>query len=484
MSSFKYFITALIFQCLLFNFNFADIGVEHASQNQNIFKILQTIPPELQNLPYAVYPNDVTYNTFRFNFNKRFNVFPKAIISPRTAEEAQYIFSLLKQYDLPFSIRSGGHCFEPGSLSSDYIFDLKNFDKIIPDIANEEVYIGAGCRLYQVIEKLGEINYVLPTGTCPTVCVTGLTLGGGIGLLTRTYGLTCDSVKSITLLNAAGEIITVDKDHYANLFWALKGGGNGSYGIVLGFTFNMHYLPTVSFFELSWQWNKKEALRIIKTWQRWVKNLPSSISTSLRLESKEGLIGIRIIGIKASAEPFTEWQPAFTSLDPTVTIHQDTYVNTTQYWVAQPTLPFNKIKSKILIDPLSNDVIQKIVNYLEFLKKEKPDVRIFLNFDAFGGKVPNFETSFPFRNAFGWWYQAIYWPLQTQTQEALSLINRIYEETSPLISKYSYSNATDYDLGARYLKAYYGPHVNRLIKIKKRHDPKNIFKWKQSIPIK
>jgi len=463
--------------------NLVNVGIENASQNQNIYKLIDTIPVELRDLPYAVYPTDVLYNTLRFNFNKRFNVFPKAILSPRTFEEAQYVFSILKSYHLEFSIRSGGHCFEPGSLSSDYIFDLHNFNSIIPDTINDEVYLGAGCRLFQVIEALGAINYVIPTGTCPTVCVTGLTLGGGIGLLVRTYGLTSDSVKNITLLTANNEIIQVDENNHKDLFWALTGGGNGSYGIVLGFTFKMHYLPEVSFFELIWEWKKDQAFQIIQTWQKWVKNLPSSISTSLRLESKEGAIGIKIIGIKASNEPFEEWKKAFEPLNPTVNIYQETYVNTAPYWVAQPTLPFNKIKSKILIDPLSKKVIGKIVNYLETLKKEKPNVRIFLNFDAFGGNFANTKSAFPFRNAFGWWYQAVYWPYQTQTQEALGLINQIYEETSSEISKFSYSNATDYDLGARYLKAYYGPHVKRLIRIKKRHDPENIFHWKQSIPI-
>lgn len=456
---------------------------EKPLHDKHIFRLINSIPPELQNLPYAVYPDDTAYNTLRFNYNKRFNVFPKAIISPRTTEEAQYVLAALVKHHLDFSIRSGGHCFEPGSLSSDYIFDLEHFNSIIPNTAKGEVYVGAGCLLKNVIQVIGSLNYAIPTGTCPSVGVTGLTLGGGIGLLVRTYGLTCDSVKSITLLTADAEVIEVNEHSYPDLFWALKGGGNGSYGIVLGFKFKMHYIPVATFFELSWDWKPKHAEEIINTWQEWIKTLPVNISSSLRLEYREGVIRIRIVGIKVGEESFTEWKKAFAKFDPTVEIHKGSYLDTVKYWSAEPSLPFNKSKSKILLTPLSEHVIHQIVEYLDFLNSKQFNLRIFLNFDGFGGNVPNFENSFAFKRAFGWWYQAVYWPLQTQDPEAIALINRIYYETSHEISPYSYANATDYDLGRSYLKAYYGKNVDRLIDIKNKYDPKNIFHWHQSIPL-
>lgn len=450
---------------------------------KHINRLNASIPEELQNLPYAIYPGNVEYNTVRFNYNQRFNVFPKAIISPRTVEEAQYVLTILKRYGLMFSIRSGGHCFEPGSLSSDYIFDLHNFNSIVPNVKTKEVYIGAGCLLNQVIATLGALNYAIPTGTCPTVCVTGLTLGGGIGLLVRTYGLTCDSVVNITLLNANAEVIEVNDHSHPDLFWALKGGGNGSYGIVLGFVFKMHYIPKATFFELAWDWKPKNVTQIIEAWQEWVEDLPANISTSIRLEYKEGVIRIRIIGIKVGQSPFTEWEKTFKPFDPMVTIVQGTYLDTVKYWSSEPSLPFNKSKSKILLHPLSRSVIHKIVKYLDFLNKKQPNLRIFLNFDGFGGNVPHFNNSFPFKNAFGWWYQAVYWPYQTQDLSAQRLINRIYYGTAKEISKYSYANVPDYELGERYLQAYYAKNVDKLIQIKNTYDSRNIFHWHQSIPL-
>src|SRR5581483_10938998 len=114
-----------------------------------------------------------------------------------------------------------------------------------------------GTHLGGVIQELGRIGYAIPTGTCPSVGVTGLALGGGIGFLTRKYGLTCDAIRCLTMVNADGEIIQVDKVDHPELFWAMCGAGGGSFGIVLDFTFKMFYVPKVQLLKLSWEWEPK-----------------------------------------------------------------------------------------------------------------------------------------------------------------------------------------------------------------------------------
>lgn len=459
---------------------------------QNTAQLLADIPPELQNLPYAVYPNDPEYNTDRLIYNKRFVYFPKAIFIPHTDQQVQYVLKALKNHNLNFALRSRGHCFEPGSLSSDYIIDLRNFNSIIPDIPNETVYLGAGCQLSTVIATLGQIDYAIPTGTCPTVGLAGLTMGGGIGFLTRQYGLTCDSVVSITFLNADAEIIEVNPSSHPDLFWALLGAGNGSYGIALGFTFKMHYIPVVTYYELLWEWDPKLVTPLMTAWQKWVKTLPENISTVLGLRhpdfitavpSNTPTVVIRIHGIKVGPEPFTEWASAFEKFNPEVKTFQDKYSNTAQYWAAEPRFPFNKNKSRILMKPVTKDVMRGITNFFEMIEEKDPNYLVYFNFETFGGKVPDFDTSFYPRNAFGWWQQAYYWNFQEESEEVLSLSKTFFNSIPCEVSCYSYANMVDYDLGDRYLKAYYGSHVDRLIKIKNIYDPTNVFHWHQSIPL-
>lgn len=460
---------------------------------QHTAQLLADIPPELRHLPYAIYPNDPEYNTDRLNFNKRFVYFPKAIIIPETYRQIQHVVAVLKKHHLSFSVRSGGHCFEPGSLSSDYIVDLRNFNSIIPDTAKQQVYIGAGCQLKTVIETLGDIDYAIPTGTCPTVGVAGLTMGGGIGLLGREYGLTCDSVVSITFLNADAEIIEVDASSHPDLFWALRGGGNGSYGIALGFTFKMHYVPVATFYELIWEWDPKLVIPIMTEWQEWVQTLPDNISSVLGLRhpniitaepEKTPPVVIRIFGLKVGHEPFTEWAPAFHKLHPEVKIFHDSYLNTAQYWSTESPFPFNKNKSRILEKPVTKKVMKLVANFFEKIDETNPDWQVYFNFEVFGGKIPHFHTAFYPRKAFGWWEQAYYWQLQEENGEILALSNAFYKNIPPEVSRYCYANMVDYDLGKEYLTDYYGSHVDRLIKIKNIYDPTNLFHWKQSIPLK
>lgn len=185
--------------------------------NQNMCQLLDEIPIELRDLPYAIYPNNSKYDTARFIYNKCFNLFPHAIIVPRDHEEMSFVIKNLKKYQRPFSIRCGGHCYEPGSLSSGYVIDLANFRSIKPDINKSEVIVGAGCLLGEVIETVGALNYAVPTGDCPVVGVTGLSLGGGQGVLTRLYGLTCDAIKSISMMTAEGEVIEVNETNHIHL---------------------------------------------------------------------------------------------------------------------------------------------------------------------------------------------------------------------------------------------------------------------------
>lgn len=442
------------------------------------------IPPELQNLSYGIYPTDpISYNEARFNYNKRFNVFPLAIFVPTTEAEMQFTFTTLTSYNLPFAIRSGGHCYEPGSLSSSYIISLAGFSTITPDVSTETVQIGAGVLLSTLTQTVGALDYAVPVGTCPTNCISGFTLGGGLGLLQRMYGIACDSVISIRLMIANGDIIDVTEQSNPDLFWALRGGGLGSFGIALGFTYNMYYVPAVSFYNLAFEWDPNTLGSIFEAWENWALTLPNEISTICDMSLKAGNTTFSIYGIKVGSIPFTEWQTAFAPFNPTVSIYQGTYLGSTQFWSAQSSLPFVKVQSKMMMQPLSPQVIPIIANHLQKLSTVQPSIEVLFEFEALGGVVPQSTSSFFAKNAFGWWYQETNWNLQEQTEPLLAEIRAFYSKISPYMSVYSYPNTADYDLGVYYLNAYYGSNVNRLIQVKNEVDPGNIFNWAQSIPL-
>lgn len=470
----------------------AYLGFFSRVHSADLVETTDIIPPELRNLPYAVYPDSPEYNTERLNFNKRFVYFPKAIFIPTNYTEIQFVLSALKRHCLDFAVRSGRHCHEPGSLSSDYIIDLGAFNDIKLDIPNNKVFIGAGARLGDVISTLGQTNHAIPTGTCPTVGVSGLALGGGIGLLCRQFGLTCDSVDSITFLNADAQVIEVNDTHYRDLFWALRGAGNGSYGIVLGWTFNIHFIPHASFYEIMWEWDPNLIDPIIHSWQNWIETLSPQISSVLAIRHPNKLCAepekspplvIRIFGLKIGPEPFREWKKAFKKFKPQVKIFTGGYGDLSKYWATETSLPFNKVKSCILCEPLKQDTIGHIGGFFEGLEEQGPNALIYFELEAFGGALAQGHTAFFPRQAFGWWLQAYYWPEQRQGAELLALSSDFYAEIPRNVKQYCYSNIVDYELGPSYLKRYYGDHVEKLECIKEKYDPMNLFCWHQSIPL-
>ncbi|CAL9538160.1 FAD-binding oxidoreductase [Streptomyces sp. enrichment culture] len=150
-----------------------------------------------------------------------------------------------------------------------------------------EAVVGAGAKLIDVYRALAAKGVTVPAGSCPTVGVSGLTLGGGHGVVSRAYGLTCDSLTRATLVTADGREITADAtgDH-KDLFWALRGAGNGNFGIVTEFHFRTHPAPRAVSAYLTWPWRRAAA--VVRAWQEWGPDQPDEIWSSLHLAAAPG----------------------------------------------------------------------------------------------------------------------------------------------------------------------------------------------------
>ena len=136
-----------------------------------------------------------------------------------------------------------------------------------------------------------------------------------------------------------------------------------------------------------------------------------------------------------------------------------------------------------MMQPLSNKVLTTMVNFFQTLVNDQAPLSVLFDFEAFGGVIPESTSSFFPKNAFGWWYQAVYWSKQELTEQGLAYSRTFYDAISPYVSIYSYSNTVDYDLGPYFLNAYYGDNAARLMQVKNEVDPGNIFNWTQSIPL-
>ena len=221
-------------------------------------------------------PNQPGYHLARRSFNPLFdNRRPAAIAQCRRIEDVQACVSTAAAARAPIAARSGGHSY-PGYSTPDgaLIVDLSGMSSVEVNPDGTAV-IGGGARLIDVYTALAGAGRCLPAGSCPSVGIAGLTLGGGIGVLSRKYGLTCDRLRSATVVTADGIARTVSASAEPDLYWALRGGGGGNFGIVTSFTFDTVPAPQLAVFQLDFP--AGSVTDVLGGWQQWIINMPDEL---------------------------------------------------------------------------------------------------------------------------------------------------------------------------------------------------------------
>lgn len=195
-------------------------------------------------------PGDPAWTELTYQSNSRWlTPPPMALALPESAEEVATCVRWARDAGVPFATRSGGHNYAGHSASPGLVISTIRMKKALLDQATGTLIAGAGVQnadlaIAQRAEGTG--RWILPGGTCPSVAITGLTLGGGIGPNGRWAGLTADHLRSTTLVTADGEIVTASADENADLFWALRGIGGGQLGIHTEHVYALAEVPAAS----------------------------------------------------------------------------------------------------------------------------------------------------------------------------------------------------------------------------------------------
>lgn len=241
-------------------------------------------PPRWQRLRARLHgdllqPGDPGYETVRLPFNSLFDhQRPAAIARCTRAEDVQHCLAEARRSDIRVAARSGGHSYPGYSTPHDgLVVDLAPMSgiEVRPD---GTAVIGAGARLGDVYAALGAAGRCLPAGNCPSVGIAGLTLGGGIGWVDRTYGLTCDWLRAARVVTADSRVLTASADREPDLFWALRGGGGGNFGVVTSFEFATAPAPAVlTVFRV--RFPAGSAADVLGGWQPWSVAVPEEVSS-------------------------------------------------------------------------------------------------------------------------------------------------------------------------------------------------------------
>lgn len=429
-------------------------------------------------------PGDVGYAMARRDFNLRIDVMPKAIVRCRRPVAVERAVAWAATYDVPVHVRAGGHSYEGTSLGEGLVIDVGPLDHIAVDERTRSARIGAGARLGACYAASTARGLAPVAGRCASVGLAGLTLGGGHGFLVRAFGLACDQVRAVRLVDAGGKQITASSDENAELFWALRGAGCSGFGVVTELEVVLHPITRVVTWSLAWP--PRDAARVLGAWQSLVPLLPDGAGSFLQLDAVagRGVVSVRSNGmlapLRADATPTASTarsllRPLIGAVPPAAQSMREEPFRATAPLGEKLAEPVRfKGKSDILTTPLGPSAIDAVVDALAHL--ETGPVAMML--DGYGGaiaRVPDDATAFAHRDALACvqWYTQ--WQSPGDTGSRLAMMRDLHARVHPHFSGGADVNYCDADL-VDGLRAYFGAHLERLRMIKRTVDPANRFR--------
>jgi hypothetical protein len=443
----------------------------------------------------VIRPGNALYNQARVIFNTRFDsIMPQAVIRAANPSDVAKVLAFVQKFGLLVTPRCGGHDFAGYSTTTGVVIDVGPMSTITVN-ADGTVTIGAGAKLADVYDQTIAKNVAIPLGTCLSVGISGLTQGGGIGVVDRMWGLTCDALVSAQVVVADGRILTCDAVTEPDLFWAIRGGGGGNFGVVTSFTFKTH--PTQNLTNFSADIAFSDLGKFLTAWQTWQAGLPDSIWSYLITTFFGGGPAVNLsgvcVGMPSDFMPYWNMLTAAAGVTPQVNITTKTYRDTMMAFCANRTIsqchlvgqtPDAQIQratfsstSDLYDSALPAAGVQAFVQAIQTAANAGIQGQILL--DAMGGalgRVAPDATAFPHRRSL---FSAEYY------QDAGGVANPNWGNTmrttmKPYTSGRAYVNYRDPLITDT--SVYYGANYARLRMVKAKYDPTQVFRFAQSIP--
>jgi len=456
-------------------------------------------------------PGDTGYQTAAQLYNALITPGPAAIAQCNSTSDVQRCLAFARHHDVDVAVRAGGHSYGGYSSGPGLVVDVARMNGTEGSTATNQasvadggvVRVGAGAKLIDVYSALATQGLLLPGGSCPTVGIAGLALGGGIGVFARAFGLTCDQTAAVDIVTADAVQRRCSAGQAEDLYWACRGGGGGNFGVVTSFDFRVHPIPAaITLFTLEWPW--EAAAAAFDAWVRWIPSTPDQLWANCQLYSSGntggGLVKVTGVFVGAVAECAATLAPLTSAVGTATTyrfVGPEEYMNATMIEagcegkpVAQCATPVRspfRTKSSYLNGPLPAQGVSAIVSALSTLPSTVPGAGGGVVFDAYGGKINEVgasETAFVHRNAVACAQYSITFPTPTPSEStkatATAWLDNLHRVFAP-VTQGSYQNYIDPTL-SDWPQAYYGTNLWRLRQVKQKYDPDDVFHFAQSIP--
>jgi FAD/FMN-containing dehydrogenase len=445
------------------------------------------------------------YESVRKPAMARFDdVRPQAVVLCRTPADVSATIAFARRIGVQITIRSGGHSVAGRSSTEGIIVDVTPMSSV--SVKDGVATVGAGVRLGGLYDALQEHSLTIPAGCGPAVGIGGLTLGGGIGILGRRFGLTCDHLLRARIVLADGRVVDCDEDHHGELFWALRGAGGGNFGVVTSLVFRTVPALPATVFHLVWPLGHAGAL--VEAWQSWAPTAPEGLDATLRLivhqgrerEPQADVVGAALGSEADAAEPLDDLIARAGTEPAAVTRRQLPYREAKRLLdeigspddqggqaAADPPAPSGQLftKSEFFRQPLPRDTISELVdNLTQGVATGYSREVTFLPWGGAYNRVPADATAFPHREELFLVQHLLEVTPHASASEREAGGNwlaRSWTLVHPWGSGGVYPNFPDQDL-EDWAHAYYGENYDRLLRVKAMYDPENFFRFHQSLP--
>ncbi|CAL0309199.1 unnamed protein product [Lupinus luteus] len=484
-------------------------------------------PTQLKNIVFA--QTNVSFTSVLQNYirNARFNTTsttkPLIIVTPLQESQVQGAVICAKNISIQIKIRSGGHDYEGISYISKEPFillDLFNLRNISVDLKQQTAVVQAGAILGEVYYTIWENSKVhgFPGGACHTVGIGGTISGGGYGNLLRKYGLSVDRVIDAQIVDSQGRLLD-RKSMGEDLFWAIRGGGGSSFGVVLSYTVKLVSVPqTVTVFRVK-KTLEENATDLVVKWQQVAPTTDDRLFLRLLLQPKTETLLVSVVALflGGADEVVSIMEKEFPQLGlKKEDCNETSWIGSVIWWDneqafkngAKPETLLNRNLNSARFLKRKSDYVQKPIskNDLELIWKKMIELRnIGLVFNPYGGKMAEIAsdaTPFPHRagNLFKVQY-SVTWddPSDSAAQNYTDKAKSLYNFMTPFVSqnpRSAFLNYRDLDIGINhfgnnsfeegkvYGLKYFNNNFDRLVKIKAEVDPDNYFRNEQSIPLR
>lgn len=445
-----------------------------------------------------VFPWTPGYDQDKREFNNVYPANPIVIIFVVCIRDIQEAIKFARTNSLETRIRSGRHSMADYSVCNGVIIDISSLKSTYINTAAQTAYVEAGNTFGDIYPKLESVGMHLPGGGCPTVSVAGYMQGGGYSLTSRCFGINSDLVLEVSMVLADGTYITANENTNQDLFWAVRGGTGGNFGVLVSITYKIFPLGLIWGTQITWDFQNdtsNAALAMYTVQEEYLKGyqnvnmgIECFVYTDIANDGhKKYMFGAAFIGTE------TQFDAA---LAPLLALPGATVIYKKQGLYSQinndvlegiPAIPENQLpdikyygRSGYIEKLLTVNDYKNILNFFFTI----PNTFGILAMEGYGGVINTYpveKSAFIHRNVTMNFFSFVFFDSVTNDQEQNRLwLISLFNFMEQYCNGHSYQNYPNRDQ-SDFQWAYWGEYYNQLVAIKNKYDPANFFSYEQSI---